>query len=125
MFQTGFPSNIRSSKLRCWTETRLKHVEHLTEINKLRNVASCWLYSAKEIQQDFLAFKDENDEFSRNVRCHLLSGGSLKSRTEDCVSLPEEAISGCKFSCCFKHTTYLDRHRAPQRFINAIRTSFL
>ena len=24
----------------------LKHVQHLTEINKLRNVASCWLYSA-------------------------------------------------------------------------------
>jgi len=27
-------------------KTRLKHVERLTEINKLRNVASCWLYSA-------------------------------------------------------------------------------
>jgi len=27
-------------------KTRLKHVEHLTEINKLRKVASCWLYSA-------------------------------------------------------------------------------
>ena len=26
-------------------KTRLKHVEHLTEINKLRNVASFWLYS--------------------------------------------------------------------------------
>jgi len=25
---------------------RLKHVERLTEINKLRNVASCWLYCA-------------------------------------------------------------------------------
>jgi len=24
---------------------RLKHIEHLTEINKLRNTASCWLYS--------------------------------------------------------------------------------
>jgi len=24
----------------------MKHVEHPTEINKLRNVASCWLYSA-------------------------------------------------------------------------------
>jgi len=24
----------------------LKHVEHLTEINKLRNIVSCWLYSA-------------------------------------------------------------------------------
>jgi hypothetical protein len=23
---------------------RLKHVEHITEINKLCNVASCWLY---------------------------------------------------------------------------------
>ena len=23
---------------------RLKHVEHFTEINKLRNVASCWLH---------------------------------------------------------------------------------
>jgi len=22
----------------------LKHVEHFTEINKLRNIASCWLY---------------------------------------------------------------------------------
>jgi len=26
---------------------RLKHVQRLTEINKLWNVASCWLYSAK------------------------------------------------------------------------------
>ena len=26
-------------------KNRLKHVEHLTEINKLWNVASCWLYS--------------------------------------------------------------------------------
>jgi len=103
----------------------MKHVEHLTEINKLRNVASCWLYSAKEIQQDLLAFKDENDELYRNVRFHLLSGGSLKSGIEDRVSLPEEAISGCKLSCCFKRNTYLDRHRAIQRFIKATRTSFL
>jgi len=28
-----------------WTENRLKHVQRLTEVNKLRNVASCWLYS--------------------------------------------------------------------------------
>jgi len=27
-------------------KNRLKHAEHLTGINKLRNVASCWLYSA-------------------------------------------------------------------------------
>jgi len=27
-------------------KNRLKHVELLTEKNKLRNVASCWLYSA-------------------------------------------------------------------------------
>ena len=27
-------------------KTRLKHVEHLTDINKLWNVASCWLYCA-------------------------------------------------------------------------------
>jgi len=26
-------------------KNRLKHVERLTEINKLRKVASCWLYS--------------------------------------------------------------------------------
>ena len=26
---------------------RLKHVERLTEINKLRTVAFCWLYSEK------------------------------------------------------------------------------
>jgi len=26
---------------------RLKHVERLTEVNKLRNIAFCWLYSAK------------------------------------------------------------------------------
>jgi hypothetical protein len=30
-------------------KTRLKHVQRLTEINKLRKVASCWLYSAKYI----------------------------------------------------------------------------
>jgi hypothetical protein len=27
-------------------KNHLKRVEHLTEINKLRNNASCWLYSA-------------------------------------------------------------------------------
>jgi len=27
-------------------KNRLKYVERLTEINKLRKVASCWLYSA-------------------------------------------------------------------------------
>ena len=36
--------------LLAWPRARLaagsmKHVEHLREINKLRNVASCWLYS--------------------------------------------------------------------------------
>jgi len=68
MFQAVFPSIIRSSKLHIqrqvlvwqipdavcavlsfwwWTEkNRLKHVERLREINKLWNVASCWLYSA-------------------------------------------------------------------------------
>ena len=72
MFLTGFPSIIRSSKLHIqrqvfvrplllpaasslyvqfWApddglKNRLKHVQRLTEINKLRNVASCWLYSA-------------------------------------------------------------------------------
>jgi hypothetical protein len=28
-------------------KTRLKHVDHLTGIHKLRKVTSCWLYSAK------------------------------------------------------------------------------
>jgi len=82
MFQTVFPSIIRSSKLHIqrqvfvrplllpaaglvrltagnsnglyvqfWApddgrKNPLKHLERLTEINKLRNVASCWLYSA-------------------------------------------------------------------------------
>ena len=66
MFQTGFPSIIRSSNctysdrylsdqyltlyvqfelLMMEGKDRLKHVQRLTEINKLRNVASCWLYS--------------------------------------------------------------------------------
>jgi len=65
MFQTGFPSIIRSSKLHLQHQvflrpvpdaicavlssddgqkTRLKHVERLTEIKKLWNVASAWLY---------------------------------------------------------------------------------
>ena len=30
-------------------KNRLKHVEHLTEINKLWIVASCWLYSANSV----------------------------------------------------------------------------
>jgi len=63
-FRRFFPSIIRSSKLhiqrqtntwRCMCslkllmmdrKTRLKHVERLTEIKKLWNVASCWFYSA-------------------------------------------------------------------------------
>jgi len=74
MFQTAFSSIVRSSKLHIQREVfvrpimlpaaslarlcvqfwapddgrknRLKHVERLTEINKLWNVASCWLYAA-------------------------------------------------------------------------------
>jgi len=87
MFQTCFPSIIRSSKLHIqrqvadrpiplpagspvrlaagstigltlymqfWApddgrKNHLKHVERLTEINKLWNVASCWLYSANTL----------------------------------------------------------------------------
>jgi len=73
MFQTGFPPITRSSKLHIQRQVivrpillpaasqakvyvqflapddgrknRLKHVERLTEIKKLWNVASCWLYS--------------------------------------------------------------------------------
>jgi len=30
-------------------KTRLKHVERLTEIKKMWNFASCWLYSANEV----------------------------------------------------------------------------
>jgi len=30
-------------------KTRLKHVERLTEINKLKKFASCWLYSANDL----------------------------------------------------------------------------
>jgi hypothetical protein len=65
IFQTVFPPIIRSTKLHIQRQVfvrpllyvqfwapddgrkyRLKHVERLTEINKLRNIASC-LYSAK------------------------------------------------------------------------------
>jgi len=43
-------------------KNRLKHVERLTEINKLRKVASCWLCSANilamhgpmNVQYDFI-----------------------------------------------------------------------
>jgi hypothetical protein len=84
MFQTVFPSIIRSSKLhiqrqafvrpilppaqqyrsdKCLTlyvqfwapddgrKNRLKHVERCTEINRLWNVASCWLHSANLIRK--------------------------------------------------------------------------
>jgi len=73
MFQTVFPSIIKSSKLHIVSDQyltlyvqfwatdsgrkhRLKHVERLTEINKLWNVVSCWLYSANEL----LVFVDEH-----------------------------------------------------------------
>jgi len=56
MFQPVFPPIIRSSKLHIQRQVffrpillpgdRVKHVERRTEINKLRNVAPCWLYSA-------------------------------------------------------------------------------
>ena len=61
MFQTVFLSIIRSSKLHKQRQVFVRpillpaaslarlaagvHVERLTEINKLRNVASYWLYS--------------------------------------------------------------------------------
>ena len=63
MFQTVFPSIIRSSKLHIQRQVfvrpkllpaaglaGMEHVERLTEINKLRNVASCWFYSANYAQ---------------------------------------------------------------------------
>ena len=37
-------------------KTRLKHVQRLTEINKLWNVASCWLYSANGKCHGYLQF---------------------------------------------------------------------
>ena len=43
MFQTVFPSIVRSSKLHIQHQV---FAEHLTEINKLRNAAFCWFYSA-------------------------------------------------------------------------------
>jgi len=35
-------------------QTRLKHVERLTEINKLRNVTFCWLYSENRLRISWL-----------------------------------------------------------------------
>ena len=35
-------------------KTRLKHVKRLTEINKLRNIASCWLYAENTADTVFL-----------------------------------------------------------------------
>ena len=42
--------------IQLWTpddgrKNRLKHVEHFTEINKLFNVASCWLYLKIHLQK--------------------------------------------------------------------------
>jgi len=62
MFQTGFPAIIRSSKLHI-RKNLLKHVELLTEINKMWNVASCWLYSA-----NILAMHRR-----RNIKCYPIS----------------------------------------------------
>jgi len=116
MFQTSFPSIIRSSKphiqrqvfvrlmllpvagltrlaagssngltntwhcMCClsswwWTEKPSKYVERLTEINKLRNVASYWLYSAKK----FLFFWFHE--------AHLLPNRFQLSFTDYCISI--------------------------------------
>ena len=48
-------------------KTRLKHVERLTEINELRNVASCWLYS-----ENILAMHGYmNVKFFESIYFHL------------------------------------------------------
>ena len=47
-------------------KNRLKHVERLTEINKLWNVATCWLYSAKELL-DWIGIDHEMNV--RDVHC--------------------------------------------------------
>jgi len=51
-------------------KTRLKHVEHRTEINKMRNVASCWLYSA-----NILCFVDVPAQFVRRAAFRMPQTG--------------------------------------------------
>ena len=65
------------------TEECLKHVEHLTEINKLWNVASCWLYSANMLathgpvnvkQRNFIFNEHQINKIS--IQWQILSGHS-------------------------------------------------
>ena len=88
----GFPSIIGNSKLhlqrqvwvwlcRCSFEllmmdgkTCLKHVERLAEINKLCNVAPCWLYS-----ENILATcRHMNVIFTDNEPSHSIKRGEIK-----------------------------------------------
>jgi len=48
----------------------LKHVERLTEINKLRTVASCWLYSENILAMHGpMNVKKCSVQFPRSVHC--------------------------------------------------------
>jgi hypothetical protein len=82
-------------------KTHLKHVQLLTEINKLWNVASFWLYAANILaMHGHMNVKSQNTIYSRSnksaalfwvirqrvveeLRSHLHRGGSLKSCTGD------------------------------------------
>jgi len=73
MFQTGFLSVIRSSKLHIQRQSFVRRstalgqqqvaVERLTGLNKLTKVASCWLYSENSVTVRNVVCKYKNLSF--------------------------------------------------------------
>jgi len=59
----------------------LKHVEHLTEINKLWNVASCWLNSADIITECFVRGCCQIEASSHNATaCHKIGKRNTQNK---------------------------------------------
>jgi len=98
MFQTVFQSIIRSSKLHIHRQVfvrpillpaascRLKHVERLTEINKLKNVASCWLYC-----QYSLHFEPSRTLLACQITVRQLVGWSVNDKLD--MTLQEAVVA--------------------------------
>jgi len=98
MFQTVFPSIIRSSNVQFWApdderKNSLKHVERLTEINKLRNLASCWLYSENMLVMHGhmnVKYRDSLLIFTYVLYLVYMYGKLLKLIAEDIRLIPQQ-----------------------------------
>jgi len=94
----------------------LKHVEHLTEINKLWNIASCWLYSANRVDRllkEHLIFHAVLNFLHNGIHiygCFCLSV-CLNRTVNSCLQVPSDNTEGSsgqhtRLHCLTEELTY-------------------